>query len=104
MVLIMDSLKELINKIYNDLQKSDWIKEYPDLAQKDIVSDIIQWIALNIMPKFVEKNKLDEFVEESEKNYKEATFKKYIDNYPKFLDGVEQEFYNGLLVWLVEEI
>ena len=46
------------------------------------------------MPKFVEKNKLEEFVDESEKIYKEETFKKYISNYSKFLDNVEQEFYN----------
>jgi hypothetical protein len=50
------------------------------------------------MPKFVEKNKLEEFVDESEKNYKEETFKKYINNYSEFLDKVEQEFYNGLLM------
>ena len=53
------------------------------------------------MPNFIEKNKLEEFVESSEKSYKEETFKKYINNYSDFLDNVEQEFYNGLLVWLV---
>ncbi len=98
----MDTLKELVSKIYNDLQKSDWIEQYPDLTEKDIVAEIIQNIALEMMPNFVQKGKLDEFVEESEKNYKEETFKKYIDNYSEFLDNVESEFYNGLLVWLVE--
>ena len=96
----MNSLKELINKIYNDLQKSDWIEQYPDLFEKDIVAEIIQNITLEMMPKFVEKDKLEKFVEESEKNYKEETFKKYITNYSEFLDNVEQEFYNGLLMWL----
>lgn len=96
----MNSLKELLNKVYNDLQWSDWIGQYPDLAEKSIVWDILQWITLNIMPKFIEENKLEEFVSESEKNYKEETFRKYIDDYPKFLDKVEQEFYNGLLMWL----
>ncbi len=90
----MDTLKELVSKIYNDLQKSDWIEQYPDLTEKDIVAEIIQNIALEMMPNFVQKGKLDEFVEESEKNYKEETFKKYIDNYSEFLDNVEQEFYN----------
>jgi hypothetical protein len=94
----MDTLKELVSKIYNDLQKSDWIEQYPDLTEKDIVAEIIQNIALEMMPNFVQKGKLDEFVEESEKNYKEETFKKYIDNYSEFLDNVESEFYNGLLV------
>ena len=94
----MNSLKELINKIYNDLQKSDWIEQYPDLFEKDIVAEIIQNITLEMMPKFVEKDKLEKFVEESEKNYKEETFKKYITNYSEFLDNVEQEFYNGLLM------
>lgn len=99
----MNTLKELINKIYNDLQKSDWIVQYPDLAEKDIVADILQDIALDMMPSYVEKGKLEEFVIESEKNYKEETFKKYIVNYSEFLDNVEKEFYNGLLVWLVSE-
>ena len=96
----MNSLKEIVIKVYNDLQQSDWITQYPDLKEKTIVADIFQWIALDVMPKFVEKNKLEEFVDESEKNYKEETFKKYISNYSKFLDNVEQEFYNWLLMWL----
>ena len=99
----MNTLKELVNKIYNDLQKSAWIEQYPDLTQKDIVAEILQDIALDMMPDYVEKGMLKEFVEESEKNYKEETFKKYIVNYPEFLDNVEKEFYNGLLVWLIEE-
>ena len=89
----MNTLKELVSKIYNDLQKSDWIEQYPDLTEKDIVAEIIQNIALEMMPNFVENDKLEEFVDESEKNYKEETFKKYITNYSKFLDNVEQEFY-----------
>ena len=96
----MNSLKELVIKVYNDLQQSDWIIQYPDLKEKAVVADILQWIALDIMPKFVEKNKLEEFVNESEKIYKEETFKKYISNYSEFLDNVEQEFYNWLLMWL----
>ena len=96
----MNSLKELIDKIYNDLQKSEWIEQYPDLAEKDIVAEVVQNITLEMMPKFVEKSKLEEFVEDSEKDYKEETFKKYINNYSEFLDNVEQEFYNWLLMWL----
>lgn len=98
----MNTLKELLNKVYSDLQKSDWIKQYPDLIEKDVVAEIIQDLALEMMPNFVQKGRLEEFVEESEKSYKEETFKKYIPNYSEFLDKVEQEFYNGLLVWLVE--
>ena len=96
----MNSLKELIDKIYNDLQKSEWIEQYPDLAEKDIVAEVVQNITLEMMPKFVEKSKLEEFVENSEKDYKEETFKKYINNYAEFLNNVEQEFYNWLLMWL----
>ena len=96
----MNSLKELIDKIYNDLQKSEWIEQYPDLAEKDIVAEVVQNITLDMMPKFVEQDKLEEFVENSEKDYKEETFKKYINNYSEFLDNVEQEFYNWLLMWL----
>jgi len=96
----MNSLKELIDKIYNDLQKSDWIEQYPDLAEKDIVAEVVQNITLEMMPKFVEQDKLEEFVEDSEKDYKEETFKKYINNYAEFLNNVEQEFYNWLLMWL----
>jgi len=99
----METLKKLVNKIHTDLQKSDWIKQYPDLTGKGFVWDVVQNLALDIMPNFVKKDKLEEFVEESEKNYKEETFKKYVDNYSEFLDNVESEFYNGLLMWLVEE-
>ena len=98
----MNTLKELVNKVYNDLQQSDWINEYPELMERYVVATSIEDIALDIMPDFVEKSKLKEFVDESEKNYKEATFKKYITNYSEFLDNVEQEFYNWLLVWLAE--
>ena len=96
----MNTLKELVNKVYSDLQKSDWINQYPDLSDKDVVAEIIQSLALEMMPNFVEKNKLEEFVEESEKNYNEGTFKRYINNYSEFLDSVEKEFYKWLLVWL----
>lgn len=98
----MVTLKELVNKIHANLQESDWIKQYPDLADKGFIWNVVQNIALDMLPDFVQKGKLEEFVEESEKNYKEETFKKYIDNYSEFLDNVESEFYNGLLVWLVE--
>ena len=98
----MNTLKELVNKIYIDLQESVWIQQYPDLTEKDVVAEVIQNLALEMIPNFVQKGKLEEFVDASEKNYKEETFKKYIDNYSEFLDAVESEFYNGLLVWLVE--
>ena len=94
----MNNLKELINKVYEDLQESDWIQQYPELKQKDVVSEELQDIALDIMPNFVEKDKLEEFVEESEKNYKEETFKQYISNYSEFLEKVEEEFYKSLLL------
>ncbi len=99
----MNTLKELVNKVYTDLQKSDWILQYPDLTEKDVVVEIIQSLALEMMPNFVKKDKLEDFVDESEKNYKEETFKKYINNYSEFLDKVKLEFYNGLLLWFVEE-
>ena len=98
----MNTLKELVNNVYTDLQKSDWINQYPELTEKSTVSDILQWIALDMMPRFVESSNLEKFVNESEVNYTETTFKKYINNYPEFLNTVEQEFYNGLLVWLTE--
>jgi hypothetical protein len=94
----MNTLKELVNKVYTDLQKSDWILQYPDLTEKDVVVEIIQSLALEMMPNFVKKDKLEDFVDESEKNYKEETFKKYINNYSEFLDKVKLEFYNGLLL------
>jgi len=98
----METLKELVNKIYTDLQESDWIRQYPDLVEKSFVGEVVQSIALDMMPKFVEKGKLEDFVNESEKSYTESTFKKYINNYSEFLDTVEQEFYNGLLMWLTK--
>lgn len=98
----MNSLKELFNKVYLDLQKSNWIKEYPDLSEKRVIADSLEVIALNMIPDFVEKDKLEIFVNDSEINYSEETFKKYITNYSEFLDNVEQEFYNWLLMWLAE--
>jgi len=98
----MNNLKELINKVYKDLQESDWIHQYPELREKDVVSDELQDIALDMMPNFVEKDKLEEFLDESEKNYKEETFKRYINNYSGFLDKVEEELYKSLLLWLTE--
>lgn len=94
----MNKLRDLVEKVYNDLQQSDWINEYPELMEKDIVADSLQDIALDIMPDFVEKSKLNDFVDESEKNYKEETFKKYITNYSDFLERVEDEFYQSLLL------
>ena len=44
------------------------------------------------------KDKLKDFIEASEQNYTEATFKKFIPNYEEFLNSVEQEFYNELLM------
>ena len=98
----MNTLKELLNKVYLDLQKSDWIKEYPDLSEKRVIAGSLEAIALNIIPDFVDEGKLEDFVNESEKNYTETIFKKYITDYSKFLDNVEQEFYNWLLMWLTE--
>ena len=94
----MNTLKELVNKVYNDLQQTDWINEYPELMEKYVVASSIEDIALDIIPDFVEKSKLEEFVDESEKNYKEETFKRYISNYPDFLENVESEFYKSLLL------
>lgn len=94
----MDTLKELVNKIYTELQFTDRIKQYPDFTEKDVVAVIIQDLALETMPNFVVEGRLEEFVEKSEKSYKEETFKKYIPNYSEFLNGVESEFYKGLLV------
>ena len=94
----MNTLKELLNKVYTDLQKSDRIKEYPDLSDKKVVADELEAIALNIMSGFVDEDMFDEFANASEESYTETTFKKYITNYSEFLDNVEQEFYNGLLM------
>ena len=99
----MNTLKELLNKVYMDLQNSDRIEQYPDLAEKYIVAEIVQGLALEMIPKFLPKDRLEEFVNESEKNYKEETFKKYVTNYSEFLDKIEQEFYNGLLMGLLEK-
>ncbi len=98
----MNTLKELLNKIYTNLQKSDWIREYPELSQKREVASYLEAIALATIPSFLDENILDEFVN-GEESYTEATFKKFITNYSEFLDNVEHEFYNGLLMWLIEE-
>lgn len=98
----MNTLKELVNKVYTELQNSAWIKEYPDLTDKSIIADELEDIALNIMPNFVPKDRLNDFVEASEKNYSESTFKEFIPNYSEFLTKVKDDFYKSLLVSLVE--
>ena len=97
----MNKLKDLVKVVYNNLQESEWIDEYPELKEIDVVAEIIQNIALEMMPDYVLKNKLEEFVDESEKSYNEKTFEKYVENYSNFLGDVEQEFYAWLLIWLV---
>lgn len=97
----MNKLKDLVKVVYNNLQESEWIDEYPELKEIDVVAEIIQNIALEMMPDYVSKNKLEEFVDESEKSYNEKTFEKYVENYSNFLGDVEQEFYAWLLIWLV---
>ncbi len=99
----MQTLKELINKIYKDLQKTDRIIQFPELWEIRTLSGYIQDLALDMMPEFVDKSNLENFVNESEKSYKESTFKKYIEDYSNFLNNVESEFYNSLLLGLVEE-
>lgn len=99
----MNTLKDLLNKVYLDLQNSDWIKEYPDLSKKRVIADSLEAIALNLIPSFVSEDTLEDFSNKTEESYTESTFKKYIDNYSEFLDNVEQEFYNSLLIWLTEE-
>lgn len=98
----MQTLRELIQKIYNDLKQTDRIVHYPELSEIRTLSDYIQDLALDMMPEFVNKNELDIFVEESERNYKESTFKKFIPNYSDFLNHVESEFYSSLLFSLAE--
>ena len=89
----MNKLKDLVKVVYSNLQESEWIDEYPELKEIDVVAEIVQDIALEMMPDYVPRNKLEEFVDESEKSYNEKTFKKYVEDYSNFLDNVEQEFY-----------
>lgn len=98
----MNSLKELINKVYSELNKSDWIIQYPELSDINLLSEYLQDLTLEMIPEAVDKKRLEDFITESETNYKESTFKKYILDYPSFLDNVETEFYNSLLLSLVD--
>lgn len=99
----MNTLKDLVNKVYTELQATDRINEYPDLTEKWSVADELQFIALDIMPNFVPRDKLTDFVEASEKNYSESTFKEFIPNYEEFLNKVGENFYQSLLLSLVGE-
>lgn len=99
----MNTLKELLDKVYLDLQASDWIEEYPELSEKKNVADGLEAIALNSLQDFVSEDELDAFADESEKSYTEDTFKKYVKDYSEFLSYVESEFYNSLVMWLTEE-
>ena len=92
----MNSLKDLVEKIYNDIKNSDLIKEYPEFSDKNIIAYELEGIALDIMPNFIPKTEFKEFIESCEEEYKESTFKKYIANYSEFLNSVESEFYKNL--------
>ena len=98
----MQTLKELVTKVYTEFQTTDWAQEYPDLTDIHILSDTLEDIALDSITDFVPKSQLKEFIEASEQNYTEDTFKKFIPNYEEFLNSVEQEFYNELLMWLAQ--
>ena len=101
----MNTLKELVNKIYTDLQKSDWIEQYPDLAEKDIVADIIQNIALDMMPNFVQKTRLEEFVEEIMRYYYMGDYEKslnYLNKAEEFAKSDDEKYlvnYNRAIIY-----
>ena len=92
----MNSLKELIDKIYLNIQKTDLLKKYPEYTDKKMVGFELEWIALDIIPDFIPEDKKEEFIDSCEENYNESTFKKYISNYSDFLNTVESEFYKEL--------
>ena len=92
----MNSLKELLDKIYKDIQGSDIIKEYPEYSDRKLLGYELESIALDIMPDFVSEDKKEEFIDACEKSYNEVTFKEYIPNYQSFLKEVEGEFYEEL--------
>jgi len=98
----MQTLKELIKKVHTEFLASDWSKEYSDLTDIHVLSDSLEAIALDTIADFIPKNKLNDFIEASEKSYTEETFKKFIPNYWEFLDEVENQFYQSLLVGLAE--
>lgn len=98
----MNTLKDLVNKVYSNLQQSEWIIEYPELSDKRLIADSLESIALINLENFIPTDKLNDFANESEKSYTELTFKKYIENYPDFLDKVESTFYSSLLLELVD--
>ena len=99
----MNTLKELVNKVYLDLQSSEWINEYPELSEKRNIADGLEAIALNMIQDFVPEEDMENFADECDTAYSESTFKKYIKDYTEFLNRVEHEFYNGLLMWLTDE-
>lgn len=99
----MNKLKELVDKVYLDLQGTDWLDEYPDLSEKKNIASALEAIALNVIQDFVPEEDLDVFSKECDVSYSETTFKKYIKDYSAFLSAIEDGFYNSLLMWLVEE-
>lgn len=100
----MNKLKELVDKVYLDLQSTEWINEYPELSKKRVVADSLEAIALNMLQDFVPENDMDDFANGCEISYTEETFKKYISNYSEFLDAVENEFYKSLSIELVDDM
>jgi hypothetical protein len=49
-------------------------------------------MALEKMPVYVPADQLEAFVNASEQNFKESTFKKFIPNYEQFLRELESDF------------
>ena len=99
----MNRLKELVDKVYLDLQGTEWVKEYPELSEKRNVAEGLEAVALNILQDFVLEDDLEKFANSCETSYTEETFKKYISNYSDFLEAVENQFYQSLAMELIEE-
>ena len=93
----MNSLKELIKSINEQIQNSDF--KYDDiLGDSEYLEDILWIMALEKMPNYVQKDQLEQFFDETEKSFKESTFKKFIPNYEEFLRELESDFWASVML------
>ena len=94
----MNSLKELNHSLKEYLQNAELRDSFPDFQDVDYLRSTVQIFALEMIPQFIPDEKLDEFMNISDENMTEETFKKYIIDYPSFLEKVRAEFIANLLL------
>ncbi|MDR0369679.1 MAG: hypothetical protein LBH96_04125 [Candidatus Peribacteria bacterium] len=91
----MNTVKELVSKINQDILS---LRVSERLKNPNYISSLLQSMALEKIVYYIPEDQLEEFVNESEKSFKESTFKKFIPNYEEFLRELEADFWASVIL------